>query len=77
MSHLTTKLLVEKPDDPIAFTISQLEKLIHFRDNRGELPVLFDDEQLVSIYDNTDLLKTGSISFEHYANGKFNNNNIT
>ncbi|XP_050544014.1 uncharacterized protein LOC126907050 isoform X2 [Daktulosphaira vitifoliae] len=68
VNHLTTKILVEKPNDPVTFTILQIEQLINFRDNRGKPPVLFDDEQLVAIYNNTDILKAGSISIEQYVN---------
>ncbi|XP_050430605.1 uncharacterized protein LOC126839359 [Adelges cooleyi] len=64
--HLTTKLLVNKPYNPVNYTILQLEELINFRKNQSNPPVLYNDEQLAGIFNNMDIMKTGSLDLEQY-----------
>lgn len=70
VNHLTSTLLLHKPDDPATFLVRQVEDMIGFRDRQGKPPILFSDDHLTNIFKSIDFLKTGSFNMKQYISGK-------
>jgi len=71
VNHLTSTLLVHQPNDPIQFLVQQVEDIIHFQNNNGKPPILFNNDHLTNVFKGVDFLNKGTIDLNQYFSGEF------
>ncbi|XP_026811107.1 uncharacterized protein LOC113552422 [Rhopalosiphum maidis] len=67
VNHLTSTLLIHEPKDPIEFLVHQVKDIMHFRNNRGKPPILFNDDHLTNVFKGVDFLNKSTIDLSQYC----------
>ncbi|XP_071083313.1 EF-hand calcium-binding domain-containing protein 10-like [Haliotis cracherodii] len=65
-NNLTSQLIYSRPDDPKKFLISTLEKLHKCRSTKLDIPSLFDDSNIHSVFGMLDPTNRGYITLQQY-----------
>jgi adenylate kinase len=71
---LTTRLLVEKPDNPNQFILAEINKIEKLK-SQGRPAVEYNEDELCTMFLAFDVTSKGSISAAQYTQGQLNYNN--
>ena len=60
--HLSTKVLFAKPEDPKAFLVAELKKILECQQEQAPVPSMFEEKDLVAMFGMFDVTGCGKIS---------------